>query len=301
MPKGSDGTWTEKLYLKCMQYKHFAKARFGTSAFVISHFADKVQYESSGFLEKNRDTVMEEQISVIKSSKNDSIRRLFCEDTQKLSVPGSKLKLVSAKPVVDSKKTHKKTVGSQFRDSLNLLMSTLNATTPHYVRCIKPNDLKSAFEYNPQRAVQQLRACGVLETIRISAAGFPSRWGYIDFFYRYRVLCRFKDINRDDMKMTCERILKQYIKVPDMYQFGKTKIFFRAGQVAYLEKLRADKLKRCCIMMQSTVRAFIYRKKYLKIKKSVYNIQRYGRGYLGRRYDHHLYINIVISNYYLFL
>jgi myosin-5 len=56
-----------------------------------------------------------------------------------------------------------------------MLMATLNATTPHYVRCIKPNDNKEPFEYNPVRAVQQLRACGVLETIRISAAGFPSR------------------------------------------------------------------------------------------------------------------------------
>lgn len=67
-------------------------------------------------------------------------------------------------------------VGSQFRDSLNLLMTTLNATTPHYVRCIKPNDEKAAFQFDPKRAVQQLRACGVLETVRISAAGYPSRF-----------------------------------------------------------------------------------------------------------------------------
>lgn len=30
--------------------------------------------------------------------------------------------------------------------------------------------------FDPKRAVQQLRACGVLETIRISAAGYPSRY-----------------------------------------------------------------------------------------------------------------------------
>jgi len=55
-------------------------------------------------------------------------------------------------------------------------MVSLNATTPHYIRCIKPNDEKKAFVFDPLRAVQQLRACGVLETIRISAAGFPSRY-----------------------------------------------------------------------------------------------------------------------------
>lgn len=85
------------------------------------------------------------------------------------------------------------------------------------------------------------------------------------------------------MHLTCDKILRQYIKNGDMYQFGKTKIFFRAGQVAYLEKLRADRLKRCCIIMQSTVRAFIYRKKYLRILKAVHGMQRYGRGYLARR------------------
>lgn len=66
-------------------------------------------------------------------------------------------------------------VGSQFRDSLNALMTTLNDTTPHYIRCVKPNDNKLSFVFDHQRVVDQLRACGVLETIRISAAGFPSR------------------------------------------------------------------------------------------------------------------------------
>ena len=144
-------------------------------------------------------------------------------------------------------------------------MDTLFSTTPHYIRCIKPNDEKRAFTFEPKRAIQQLRACGVLETIRISAAGYPSRymsnlftrkiggtmcicervifdqftniisspllykkiiwilkfvpcrWTYAEFFQRYRVLAKSKDINRKNMKKTCENILVKLIEVWNIY------------------------------------------------------------------------------------
>ncbi|EEB10549.1 myosin-5A, putative [Pediculus humanus corporis] len=281
MPKGSDFSWAEKLYKACIKYKHFSKPRFGASSFIVQHFADSVEYQVDGFLDKNRDSVIEEQINVLKMSRNESVKKLFGKDENE--TPQGRVKITPSKPVMEKSK-HKKTVGSQFRDNLNLLMTTLNATTPHYVRCIKPNDFKKAFDYNPQRAVQQLRACGVLETVRISAAGFPSRWLYNDFFARYRVLCKFKDINRSDMKATCSKILLNYITEPDKYQFGKTKIFFRAGQVAFLEKLRAEKLKEYCIIIQKQIRAFIQRKKYLRIKHCIFHLQRYIRGYLARKH-----------------
>lgn len=38
---------------------------------------------------------------------------------------------------VTPSKQHRRSVGSQFRDSLSSLIATLHATTPHYVRCIK--------------------------------------------------------------------------------------------------------------------------------------------------------------------
>ena len=41
---------------------------------------------------------------------------------------------------------------------------------------------------------------------------FP-RWLYQEFFYRYRVLCKTKDIKRNDMRVTCENILSNLIKV----------------------------------------------------------------------------------------
>ena len=38
------------------------------TAFIIHHFADHVQYQMDGFMEKNRDTVLEEQINILKAS-----------------------------------------------------------------------------------------------------------------------------------------------------------------------------------------------------------------------------------------
>ncbi|XP_060924298.1 unconventional myosin-Va [Limanda limanda] len=291
MPRGSDDTWAQKLYnthLKTCSL--FEKPRMSNRAFIIQHFADKVEYQCDGFLEKNKDTVNEEQINVLKASKKfDLLVELFQDEEKATSPTGqvsgtggrTRLSIKPDKGRETSSKEHKKTVGCQFRNSLQMLMGTLNATTPHYVRCIKPNDFKLGFTFDPKRAVQQLRACGVLETIRISAAGFPSRWTYQEFFSRYRVLMKQKDVLQDK-RLTCRNVLEKLVEDQDKYQFGKTKIFFRAGQVAYLEKLRADKLRVACIRIQKTIRCWLARKKYLRKRSAAITIQRFTRGYQAR-------------------
>ncbi|KAM9854202.1 unconventional myosin-Va-like [Aulostomus maculatus] len=279
MPKGSDDTWAQKMYNTLLKNNsHFEKPRLSNRAFIIHHFADKVEYQCEGFLEKNKDTVNQEQINVLKKSKWDFLLTLL-EDDEKAASSTNRRTNTSGK----TQKDNKKTVGLQFRQSLHLLMDTLNATTPHYVRCIKPNDDKAPFSLDPVRAVQQLRACGILETIRISAAGFPSRWTYQEFFSRYRVLMKQKDV-LPDRKQTCINLLEKLVKDQNNYQFGKSKIFFRAGQVAYLEKLRSDQLRIACVHIQKTIRCWLARKKYLRWKQSAVTIQRHVRGHQARSY-----------------
>lgn len=296
VPKGTDQNWAQKLYERHSNSQHFQKPRMSNTAFIVNHFADKVEYLSDGFLEKNRDTVYEEQINILKASKFPLVADLFHDD--KDSAPAtntaknrssSKINVRSSRPLIKvPNKEHKKSVGYQFRTSLNLLMETLNATTPHYVRCIKPNDEKLPFHFDPKRAVQQLRACGVLETIRISAAGYPSRWTYHDFFNRYRVLMKKRELTNTDKKNICKSVLESLIKDPDKFQFGRTKIFFRAGQVAYLEKLRADKFREATIMIQKSVRGWLQRVKYRRLRAATLSLQRFCRGYLARRLAEHL-------------
>uniref|UniRef100_A0A7N8YGS1 Methyl-CpG binding domain protein 3b n=1 Tax=Mastacembelus armatus TaxID=205130 RepID=A0A7N8YGS1_9TELE len=267
MPKGSDESWVRKLYdqhLNSEPHPHFQKPRMSNSSFIVLHFADMVQYECNGFLDKNRDTVFEELINVLKASQVD-----LCYISKLISF------------LCDWEITNLCLCGS-FRQSLQLLMDTLNSTTPHYVRCIKPNDLKQPFMFDPRRTVQQLRACGVLETIRISAAGYPSRWTYEEFFSRYRVLLQGPQ-SEEQAQASIRKALPQLIPDPDQYCFGKTKVFFRAGQVALLEKLRAERLHVAAVIIQSRVRGWMARIRYTRILWAAVTIQRYWRGALARR------------------
>uniref|UniRef100_A0A8C5N7T7 Unconventional myosin-Vb-like n=1 Tax=Gouania willdenowi TaxID=441366 RepID=A0A8C5N7T7_GOUWI len=280
MPKGSDENWARKLYdqhLSSKPHPHFRKPRLSNSAFIVLHFADTVQYECEGFLDKNRDTVFEELINILKASQSELVSELFQQHGNMATVANGSVR--SGKRAT---REHKLTVGFQFRQSLQMLMDTLNSTTPHYVRCIKPNDLKEPFIFDPKRTVQQLRACGVLETIRISAAGYPSRWTYEEFFSRYRVLLRGRQ-SPDNARGSCTHILPELIPDPDQYCFGKTKVFFRSGQVAFLERLRAEKLRVAAVIIQSHVRGWLCRIRYTRIQWAVVTLQRYSRGMLARR------------------
>ncbi|XP_068447209.1 unconventional myosin-Va [Clinocottus analis] len=280
MPKGSDESWVQKLYdqhLTSKKQPHFQKPRMSNSAFIILHFADAVQYECDGFLGKNRDTVFEELINILKASQSELVAELFQQQGTVPSVANGSVR--SGKRAA---REHKLTVGFQFRQSLQMLMDTLNNTTPHYVRCIKPNDLKEAFMFDPRRTVQQLRACGVLETIRISAAGFPSRWTYEEFFCRYRLLLRGPQLPQQ-AQASCRHTLPQLIPDADQYCFGKTKVFFRAGQVALLERLRAERLRVAAVIIQSRVRGWLGRIRHTRMCWATLTIQRYSRGALARR------------------
>uniref|UniRef100_A0A3P8VPC6 G protein subunit beta 5 n=1 Tax=Cynoglossus semilaevis TaxID=244447 RepID=A0A3P8VPC6_CYNSE len=277
-PQGTDQSWLQKLHNYLDSSPLFERPRFSNEAFVIQHFADKVEYQCGGFLEKNRDTLYEELVDIMRDSEFPFVAKFFREEEQS-AVSSKSIKVRPARPgVKPTNKQLRTSVGDKFSSSLSLLMETLNATIPHYVRCIKPNDEKIPFEYDSRRVVQQLRACGVLETIHISAQSYPSRWTYIEFYSRYSILMTHQESDVGDKKQTCKNVLQRLIQDPNQYKFGRTKIFFRAGQVAYLEKLRLDRLRKASITIQKFFRGWIQRRKYLRMREAAIILQQYIRG-----------------------
>jgi len=80
MPAGTDQGWCNKLFTQLGTEKHkkwFTKPRFSNSAFTISHYAHDVTYDCEGFLEKNRDTLPDELLNLIKNSDNEFLEEIL--------------------------------------------------------------------------------------------------------------------------------------------------------------------------------------------------------------------------------
>ena len=203
------------------------------TTFTIKHFAYDVAYSVDGFLEKNRDLVPSEIIRILEDSESEFISK------------NSTLSRTST--------------GSAFRESLRDLMKIIQITQVHYIRCIKPNNFKATMTFEPNFVMQQLRAGGIIETIKISAAGYPARWSFEEFFSRYRLLnVRIENAVSSDYRELSTELLKgqvDYLRDGE-YQVGKTQIFLRAGILAKLEKIRSQTLKTAASLIQSQFRGF---------------------------------------------
>lgn len=266
LPAGTDEGFVQKLYSQLGDKPNFSKPRIGQSAFTVSHYAHNVTYESEGFLAKNRDTVPDQIVEVLQATSNPFLKQLF--DAMPDSAPAAK----SSKAAQGPKR--KPTLGSMFKNSLIELMDTINSTNAHYIRCIKPNEQKQAWAFDGPMVLSQLRACGVLETIRISSAGFPSRWLYEEFARRYEQLLHSSErLSTNDPQELCRRIISKTGLEPKQYQMGKTKLFLRAGLLASLENSRSKRLRDAAIILQKHIATLYHRRRYLEATASLKDFQ----------------------------
>ncbi|XVE66410.1 hypothetical protein DITRI_Ditri08aG0078000 [Diplodiscus trichospermus] len=220
-PNGSDFTFANKLRQHLNSNLCFRGER--EKAFTVSHFAGEVTYDTTGFLEKNRDLLHLDSIQLLSSCS--------CHLPQTFA---SNMLNQSEKPVVGplhkaGADSQKLSVATKFKGQLFQLMQRLESTTPHFIRCIKPNNSQSPRSYEQGLVLQQLRCCGVLEVVRISRSGFPTRMSHQKFAIRYGFLLLESAASQDPLNVSVA-ILHQFNILPEMYQVGYTKLFFRTGQ-----------------------------------------------------------------------
>merc|ERR1712012_763429 len=288
-PKASDETFEAKLKAQHLgKHPNFAKAQSKTDKnahFAVVHYAGTVSYNVTGWLNKNRDPINDTVVDLLKKTKTCA---LMCEiyadhpgqtkEEEDLPPPGHRRgkKRVVVKSKTAAKMANFKTVCSYFRDQLNNLINMLMTTEPSFIRCIVPNNHKKPGVVDPFLVMHQLTCNGVLEGIRICRKGFPNRIMYADFRLRYCILApkeAYKAMKMVKRPVTDEKkniaaahaVMDKVNLIGDKFQYGHTKVFFRAGVLGHMEELRDDRINLLVSMLQSWIRGYFARKVYKKL------------------------------------
>ncbi|XP_067403820.1 myosin heavy chain, skeletal muscle, adult-like [Emydura macquarii macquarii] len=283
-PKATDVSFKNKLYDQHLgKSNNFQKPKpakgKAEAHFSLVHYAGTVDYNISGWLEKNKDPLNETVIGLYQKSSMKTLALLF-------ATYGGDAEGGGGKKGGKKKGSSFQTVSALFRENLNKLMSNLKSTHPHFVRCLIPNETKTPGAMEHELVLHQLRCNGVLEGIRICRKGFPSRLIYADFKQRYRVLnaSAIPEGQFMDSKKASEKLLGSIDVDHTQYKFGHTKVFFKAGLLGLLEEMRDDKLAQLITRTQAMCRGFLMRvefKRMMERRESLFCIQYNVRSFMN--------------------
>jgi myosin V len=254
--------------------KIYIKSRFvKDTIFTIKHFAGGVTYRIDNFISKNNDALQDDLTELMHTSTNSFLRKLIDNPTKTevANIPKGQQRKAFAAAI---------TVSLRFRGQLDSLIATLRATEPHYIKCIKPNDVKSAGIFQAPLTMSQLRYSGILEVVRIRREGFPIRIKFTDFYTRYEIFSRLKreewkrpeSCSEVEAKDYSEMITSQYLPL-DSYQYGKNLLFIREYGLNLMTLAVSKYATSYAIKIQKIMRGYLAVKHYDKAKIHILHIQ----------------------------
>merc|ERR1712113_1234266 len=224
----------------------------GGGDFILHHYAGSVGYSVAGWLEKNKDPINEHTAQLFSKATEGLVAYLFQDYNPDKA--GKRKGLAF------------QTVSARHKQSLHGLMDTLMATSPHFVRCIIPNENKAPGEVDGQLVLHQLRCNGVLEGIRICRKGFHSRMQFNDFKQRYQILAASAiPPGYIDGKTASEKLIEALQLDENEFRIGLTKVFFRAGIIGELEEMRDERLSKIIAQFQAYCKAHLQRIEFKKM------------------------------------
>ncbi|KAL3622382.1 hypothetical protein CASFOL_033793 [Castilleja foliolosa] len=262
-PKSTHETFAQKMYQIYKGHKRFSKPKLAQTDFTINHYAGDVTYQADQFLDKNKDYVIAEHQSLLTGSKCSFVAHLFPQLAEEAS-----------------KQSKFSSIGTRFKQQLQSLMETLSTTEPHYIRCVKPNAVLKPGIFENFNVLNQLRCGGVLEAIRISCAGYPTKRTFDEFIHRFGMLAS-DVVDGTDEKLACIAICDRMGLRG--YQIGKSKVFLRAGQMAELDARRAEVLAHAAKRVQRQIRTHLARKEFIILRKATINFQKLWRARLAHK------------------
>lgn len=228
------------------------------SDFEIRHFAGNVLYDSTAFLEKNRDKLFDHLEELLAESTNVRFKQIMQLHSPSHDHLSSGSGSGSAGSSTGGTKSWN-TLASRFQDQLNQLMAVLGVSDPHFVRCIKPNGVKAPSSLDVRLAAQQLRYSGVLEAIQIRKSGYPIRRTHVEFRRCYWVLSGYNTTHFAGLNdaQKCKLVIKGLASKNPAFadiKMGRTLVFFRPEALSLLEQQKIRIGLKAIIFIQSLIR-----------------------------------------------
>uniref|UniRef100_A0A667YW76 Osteoclast-stimulating factor 1 n=1 Tax=Myripristis murdjan TaxID=586833 RepID=A0A667YW76_9TELE len=251
--EGADQTLVQKLQGQISSHEHFSSWNRG---FIVHHYAGKVSYDVSGFCERNRDVLFNDIIELMQSSEFSFIRALFPENLEA------------------EKRGRPSTASSKIKKQANTLVQTLMKCTPHYIRCIKPNETKRPRDWEEKRVRHQVEYLGLRENIRVRRAGYAYRRVFSKFLQRYAILTKETWPRwRGEERQGVLHLLNSVHMDQDQFQLGRTKVFVKAPESLFLlEEMRERKYNGYARVIQKAWRKHIAVRKYVKMREEASDI-----------------------------
>ncbi|XP_043935265.1 unconventional myosin-Ie-like [Protopterus annectens] len=251
--EGADQTLLQKLQMAIGTHEHFNSWNKG---FIIHHYAGKVSYDVGGFCERNRDVLFMDLIELMQSSEFLFIKDRFPENLNA------------------DKKGRPTTAGAKIKKQANDLVNTLMKCTPHYIRCIKPNETKKPRDWEESRVKHQVEYLGLRENIRVRRAGYAYRRIFKKFLQRYAILTKETwPVWRGDEKQGVLHLLRSVNMDADQFQLGKSKVFIKAPESLFLlEEMRERRYDGYARVIQKAWGKHTAVRKYIKMREEASDI-----------------------------
>ncbi|OXB77972.1 UNVERIFIED_CONTAM: hypothetical protein H355_009543 [Colinus virginianus] len=179
-PQATDLTLVDKFEdnLRC---KYFWRPKGVELSFGIHHYAGKVLYDASAFLEKNRDTLPADIVVVLRTSENKLLQQLFSSPLTKTG----NLAQARARVTAASRSLPPQLSAGRIKvDTMEVMRhpeETTNMKRQTMASYFRPNDDREALTFSQERVLLQLRYTGILETVKIRQKGYSHRILFEEF------------------------------------------------------------------------------------------------------------------------
>uniref|UniRef100_A0A3Q3WT62 Myosin Ic, paralog b n=1 Tax=Mola mola TaxID=94237 RepID=A0A3Q3WT62_MOLML len=237
--------------------------------FRLLHYAGEVNYNVSGFLDKNKDLLNRNLKEVMCQSDNQILTHCFRREE-----------------VMDQK--YPEMAATQFKNSLMKLTEILVSKEPCYVRCIKPNDAKQPGRFDEVLVRHQVKYLGLMESLRVRRAGFAYRRRFEAFLQRYKPLCPETWPNWHGALVDGVSTLVSHLGYKEEeYKLGSSKIFIRFPKTLFTtEDALEAKKPDLVIVIQSAWRGMKARRRAKRRRQAAELIRRFIKGFIYRHEEY---------------